>query len=139
MVGESYTLTGKEFGGSITYVFDLKGWLVSVGFNDLAEANHRWFLKAIPHNLPQVQSLREQLKGKVIIKKTPSDLSFTRFWDLYDMKASKKKECRELWDKFSDAEKVEILIYIPKYLTIKKKDNTSKMYGNTFLRSQNWK
>ena len=79
-----------------------------------------------------------EAEKQVKLKETPSDLSFKRFWDTYDVKASKRKQSMNIWDKMTDTDKILCLLYIPRYNFIKVNDNTTKMYANTFLNQKGW-
>jgi hypothetical protein len=62
--------------------------------------------------------------------------SFKDFWDLYGKKIDKEKS-EKAWNKLSQSEKEEIMIYIPEYL---KSQNDSKFirHPTTFLNNRTW-
>ncbi len=141
MEGANYILTGDEIDGSVQYVFDLNGRIMNVYYRLNNEAQHRYLVSETPVSVCELKLFYKNLveaEKQVKLKETPSDLSFKRFWDTYDVKASKRKQSMNIWDKMTDTDKILCLLYIPRYNFIKVNDNTTKMYANTFLNQKGW-
>ncbi|MPS73989.1 MAG: hypothetical protein E2590_12715 [Chryseobacterium sp.] len=68
----------------------------------------------------------------------PKDLSFEFFWKTYDYKKGKILMTQKAWQKLTDAEKIEALLYIPKLKEQKRIDNTAMPYPSTYLNGRYW-
>lgn len=142
MEGSSFVLSGENLTGVVIYKFDLNERISGIEFELEDNAQLKFFSERIPfHAVDLEQYIKQQQANgkKVSLKKTPADLSFDRFWQLYDKKASKKKQAQNIWNKMSRGDKVQCMLFIPKYSHMKQLDNTEKMYANTFLNQELWK
>lgn len=68
----------------------------------------------------------------------PKDLRFEFFWNAYGYKKGKIAQTMKLWEALTDAEKIEVLLYIPKFKESKKIDKTAMPYASTFLNQKYW-
>ena len=77
---------------------------------------------------------KEKTKNRILPKKTK--IPFNEFWDAYDKKVEKPKS-ETLWNKLSQADRVAVMAYIPRY----KESQPEKRYRKnptTFLRNRSW-
>lgn len=68
----------------------------------------------------------------------PQDLSFKTFWNLYGNKVGKMAATMKTWDKMTDADKIECLLFIPRFKNKKQVDGTAMPYPSTFLNQKYW-
>ncbi|MFX1715393.1 hypothetical protein JZ949_10065 [Riemerella anatipestifer] len=68
----------------------------------------------------------------------PKDLRFEVFWNLYGYKKGKIATTQKAWNALSEADKIEVLLYIPKFKETKKIDKTAMPYPSTFLNQKYW-
>lgn len=107
----------------------------------------RWSLDDITVVLRQAHKLRTEtdflkqmetpLEGFDFLE-MPRDLRFEVFWNAYGYKKGKIPATQKAWNTLTDAEKIEVLLYIPKFLESKKIDKTAMPYPSTFLNQKYW-
>ena len=68
----------------------------------------------------------------------PRDLRFEMFWQMYAYKKGKIVATQRAWEKLTDAEKIEALLYIPKLKEQKRIDTTAMPYPATYLNGRYW-
>lgn len=68
----------------------------------------------------------------------PRDLRFEVFWNAYGYKKGKIAQTQKLWNSLTDAEKIEVLLFIPKFKESKLIDKTAMPYASTFLNQKYW-
>ena len=68
----------------------------------------------------------------------PKDLRFEVFWNAYGYKVGKIPATQKAWNALTDAEKIEVLLFIPKFKEGKKADKTAMPYPSTFLNQKYW-
>jgi hypothetical protein len=127
---------------------------IKVQYGILSEksSTHRGVMKALTNHsvtkgLPKgLQTLigGVKVKNKAKVKYMNSDkedkqpnIPFVNFWTVYDKKRD-KDECEKKWNKLTDADRLAIMEYIPKY----KKAQPIKQYRKdpkTFLNNYSWK
>ncbi len=110
-------------------------------------SNARWTAEDITIILREVNRLKTESDFlKKMETKTPDfnylempqDLRFEVFWNQYGYKKGKIAQTQKLWQALSDAEKIEVLLYIPKFKESKKIDKTAMPYASTFLNQKYW-
>lgn len=69
--------------------------------------------------------------------RTKLNISFERFWNLYDKKVGKPKS-EVLWKKLTDVERTLVIDYIPKYKNAQP-DKSFRKNPDVFLRNKAWK
>lgn len=72
------------------------------------------------------------------IKEVPEDLSFARFWDLYDYKMGSKAKAEKAWNEATEADKIAALAAIPKYNFWLSTVTTAKLHGATFMNQRRY-
>jgi len=70
------------------------------------------------------------------VDKTKLNISFEKFWNLYDKKVSKPK-AEILWIKLTDKERQLVIDYIPKY-KLSQTDKAFRKNPDVFLRNRGW-
>lgn len=80
----------------------------------------------------------EKDKALWLFIEQPTDLSFKYFYDLYGYKKGGPLKAQELWQKLPDDEKLEVLLFIPKYKMQKQTEGTALKYPEFFLRNKPW-
>ena len=68
----------------------------------------------------------------------PTDLRFEVFWNTYGYKKGKIPATQKAWASLTEGEKVEALLYIPKFKRLKQADKTAMPYTSTFLNQKYW-
>lgn len=68
----------------------------------------------------------------------PTDLRFEVFWNTYGYKKGKIPATQKAWASLTEGEKVEALLYIPKFKRLKQADKTAMPYASTFLNQKYW-
>lgn len=107
-----YTLTSAKFTGKLVFGYS-EGFLTY--FECAAEiklANYKWFLENLPLIPSQLKKLADAIPGHMEV--VPDDLSFDAFWNAYGKKANRHR-CEPLWNKFSEADRIECLSSIKPY------------------------
>lgn len=89
--------------------------------------NESSFLKKMEEKSPDFEYLR-----------MPTDLRFEVFWNAYGYKKGKIPATQKAWNALTDGEKIEVLLYIPKFKESKKIDKTAMPYPSTFLNQKYW-
>ncbi|MCW0518318.1 hypothetical protein [Riemerella anatipestifer] len=110
-------------------------------------SNARWSEEEITIVLRHANKLRTEVS---FIKKMeekdpdfdylemPKDLRFEVFWNLYGYKKGKIATTQKAWNALTEADKIEVLLYIPKFKESKKIDKTAMPYPSTFLNQKYW-
>lgn len=78
----------------------------------------------------------ENEKVKVKENAKENNIPFADFWNLYDKKINAKKS-EEKWNKLTDAERILIMDYLPKY-KLSKPDKQYRKDPCTFLNNKSW-
>lgn len=126
MEGNSWIIGAK---GEVEISYHLDGRLAGLRFSE--DATREQILWAFDNAAMWVDKdgggdLQAYMKGlgrKVKVEEIPPDISFTRFWEAYGNKVS-KMQAEQAWQRLSRAERVRVLVAIPKY----RKFSTAKGY-----------
>ncbi|AGC39502.1 hypothetical protein JSO53_04140 [Riemerella anatipestifer] len=104
------------------------------------EEQVKWVLQStrMPFTESQMLFLCSNKKLDFDYMPMPTDLSFEFFWNLYGYKKGKIATTQKAWNALSDADKIEVLLYIPKFKETKKIDKTAMPYPSTFLNQKYW-
>lgn len=138
----TYIATHKQTELRIIFKYDDFGNLVSTeltgGKWQLEQIN--WFFKkfAMPTTINLIWALCEKKQENWEFLEKPTDLSFKAFWDFYGYKKGSIPKAQEKWKKLPDDEKVEVLLFIPKYKAEKQADGTALKYPEFFLNAKPW-
>jgi hypothetical protein len=97
-----------------------------------------WLFSRFPRTLELLEKWKVWNVPNVTIKKVEEDLSFQRFYDLYDHKISKRSRAETAWNALSRANKALAIAYLPKYEAHLRKTSQNKKYPETYLNSEAW-
>lgn len=104
----------------------------------LEESQVIWLLKWLENRVKLGELLASE-NEKIRITPIEEDLSFERFWNMYNYKVGNIKQTRKLWDALSKEERAKALVGVRKYNRwIAEKNNMEKPYGSTFLNQRRW-
>lgn len=98
-------------------------------------ASKRWGKKKVNANGMRTHSERNANRREE--KRKEENISFGEFWDLYDKKRGDKVKIKKKWLALTDAERLLVMEYIPKY----KESQPNKRYRKdpaTFLNNKSW-
>lgn len=136
MEGKKLVLKIREI--EINIVYDFDGRIKSFCFlGEYSEGQWKWCIEHLPLVFGQHRNLKEKYKG-IQIQVINEDLSFERFWNLYENKVGKKQTADSIWKSMSDKAKIEALRYIVKFKNIYKAKNWDLPLGDTYLRGRYW-
>lgn len=134
VVNHIYVLTFTELSGRVLVTYDSRGFLICEKIEadlDLRQLTYVWERISIHEcNLPNIALMS---KGKIKIDRAPDDLSFERFWTLYNYKVGKKERVMKLWNALSETDKIVCLNSIPKYNKWLSLRTTARLYAETYL------
>lgn len=132
----TYTITGTR-NGTITFKFDLQGDLVLFKYEGepLSDKQRKWLYPRIAVHENQMKAW-QAIKNFTVTKGLP-DLSFENFWKAYDNKA-KKTTAEALFNKLSDADKFNAIVFIKRYNNWLRLKGTAKALPDTYLRQKRW-
>jgi hypothetical protein len=135
-----YILTGKKSSAKIVFKYDLRGLLMAFeadGIEDEKQLKYLFWNDKFP--FPYLESMISKIEnmGAFNITKVEDDLSFDRFWEVYNCKISKKKAA-PLWNKLSKANRIKVFLHLPKYWAYLSYKKIEKAYPDTYLRNEKW-
>ncbi|NLN33853.1 MAG: hypothetical protein GX159_09715 [Flavobacteriaceae bacterium] len=134
-----YILTSQNTKGSVNYEYE-DGILCGLQVSEDAELTRKQRIKILLRTAVNEAKLNENLRlPGCILTLVPADLSFERFWKEYNNPASKKKYTESLWNQRTDAEKVQMFDFLPKYKAMKRMEGTQMVYASTYINQENWK
>lgn len=125
----------------ISFTYDDFGNLVDLELLGVwKEEQIDWVWKKFPKptKINQMWELCDKKQENWEFLEKPTDLSFKAFYDFYGNKKGGPLKAQELWKKLPDDEKVEVLLFIPKYKAQKQTDGTALKYPEFFLRAKPW-
>lgn len=107
-----YTLTSAKFTGKL--VFGYTNGLLTYFENaaQIQDTGYKWILDNFPTSPDILKKMADAIPGKMEV--VPEDLSFDAFWNTYGKKANRHR-CEPLWNKLSDADRIECLSSIKPY------------------------
>jgi hypothetical protein len=109
---KKYILTSPKFKGQITFGYDIDGHILYYNNECDNQAAIIWLKTYMPVNEMDLPKLRKQIEGT--ITEIPEDLSFDRFWNMYDHKVNRKR-AEPLFEKLSEADKMLAIMRIKHY------------------------
>lgn len=95
------------------------------------------FLAIFPILEQDLYILKKQ-HSNITITKQPQDLSFDRFWTVYNYKVGKKAKAEKLWTEMSLDERSAALIAVVKYNKWMNQKSIEKAYPETWLNQKRW-
>lgn len=134
-----YILTGKNSKAKVVFNYDLNGYLTSLtceGIELETQLKYLFWNEKFP--FPYLETLMPAVKAlskSLDIKRVEDDLSFERFWQVYDYKVSRKK-AEKLYEKLSKGQRIKIFLHLPKYENYLRAKRIEKAYPDTYLRNE---
>lgn len=134
---KKYILTSDYFIGSVTFGFNTANWLTF--FSNDAEfkedRQYKWLfdVERFPIRLEQIADLAKKIKGT--LKEVPADLSFDTFWDKYEKKINRKR-AEPMWNKLSDAERMQAIMNIKPYDCYLQRTGIGKAHPENYLKKE---
>lgn len=136
----SFLAIGKKTGLRIVFKYDLNGVLRSVEFDGIwtDELIERIKVK-IPANVQYcISEIKNQKPNSQWIFKELTELSFEAFYKSYPNKLGKKDLAKKSWDKMSEAERMDAILYLDEYIPLKRKEGTNIPYASSYLNGKYW-
>ncbi|NDC40814.1 MAG: hypothetical protein EBZ77_04560 [Chitinophagia bacterium] len=138
-----YIVTTEFFAGNITLIYNETGILLEYAINaiDLKAEWHKYLLEHISQafKVPWLEHWCRE--NGYSCRKARIDLSFERFWRMYDNQRDRKRS-EELWAKMSNTQRYYVLVNLKAYNRYcLRNEGYSKMAPDTYLRSHyvdNW-
>lgn len=141
MKTRKYVLIHNESDKKIEFDYDFLGNLTEIKF-----CGERWneketkyaLLNLVPITESAALYATERTDLKITYRKVQDDLTFKAFWNCYGKKVGKMLKAQRLWESITDAERVEIFIFLEKYNKKYIGKEEFKPYPETFLRNKMW-
>lgn len=133
-----YLIELTRFQSVIALEYDQGGLLISMSC-DWQSADEKviiFFFQHIPYTTAKLETYRKT--PNVVVKKAEVDVSFDRFWELYNNKLDKKSRVEKIWNTLSEIERLKALAFIPKYENQLFTQGITKKYPSTYLNSRIW-
>lgn len=130
----------RKTGLKITFKYDFSRILRHIEFEgDWTDELVAKILPKIPVNLDMmVSDLRLQRPTSAWKFSEVQDLSFEAFYKQYPHKIGPREKTRKAYEKLTEAEKMDAILYIPELIKMKK-DGTAYPYPSTYLNSKYWR
>ena len=141
----TYTVKSKNTKNVWEFKYDLKGNLKAFNILDgaLSETQIVWLF--VRGKFPVKETdIKENwipnLKKNFEITIGEMDLSFDAFWNEYDNKVGKRKMAENIWNRLSKAEKILVMLSIPRFKNyLKYYPAQQMMYATTYLNQEAYK
>ena len=135
-----YILSGKNSAVKAVFRYDLNGFITGFeveGITNSKQLKYLFWNNNFP--FPYTKDLIKLIidSGYFFVKIVEDDLSFERFWKLYNYKVSRKK-AEKLYAKISKANRIKIFLHLPKYDAYLQHKGIEKAYPDTYLRNEKW-
>lgn len=106
---------------------------------DVTDVFYKWFFTNAPI-LKEIEMKQFMYNAKnVKLDIVPEDLSFDRFWSMYDHKISDKKRTLKKWTSMDDTSRAKAISYISTYNRhLFENPGISKCYAETYLNREMW-
>lgn len=137
MIGNQYIVTSKATGNSVSFKYDVRGFLIAfkIEIEEFTEEEHGKMMKNVLIHEKWIE--RFQKNPKIEVKMVPADLSFNAFWDAYGdaygEKVGKKKMTENAWTKLSEVDKALALGNIKKYKFAQARRGHEMAYPSTYI------
>lgn len=135
-----YTIQFTKQNATVLLEFNQEGMLVSAELvAGLFQIEHfQRLFKMFPYTITRLQKWKEMKLPNVIIRQTEEDLSFERFYELYDNKFGKKKKSQAIWEQMANVERAKAIAFIPRYKTHLITSGQNQKYAETYLNQEPW-
>jgi len=124
-----FSLTSPAFTGEMIFGYDAEGVLKFYENNAELKTEHLiWLSRNFPFDLSDLINITK--KGTI---REITDLSFEKFWELYDYKLSKIQAIKA-WEKLNELDKLLAIEHIKRYTYyLKTNTNIAKLNAATYL------
>lgn len=135
-----YLISFPRQKASAVVEYNEKGFLINYTLEpgSFGTEHHMFFSTIFPKTFEKLQSMQEKKIQNVVITTVEDDLSFERFYELYDYKFGKKAKAKLIWDKMPDQERIKAINYIQRYKQFLMTTGTASKYPETYLNQQIW-
>lgn len=133
-----YLITSKKAEASAKLIisYNEAGVLLSVELENCTPVQAEWLLQRVP--VLQALLLQRCDHFNLNWKQVDEDLSFDRFWRVFDYKVGKKPRATRLWEAMTKIERALALVAIPKYKRFIANKNQESAYPETWLSNRMW-
>lgn len=131
-----FLMKSQSFEGTVTFGFDAEGMLKFYENNsEMNQQQSAWLFRNFPFTLQHLDEVKGKIKGKM--EEIPTDLSFNRFWNLYDHKKNKIR-CEPIWKKMKDTDRLECLMSIKSYENYLRRTGIRKLDPENYLKKKGY-
>ncbi len=135
-----YLVELTRFQASVILTFDDESKRLIVGeiqYGNMTPEVTKFLWNHFPFNVGILEHYRKMKNVKV--SEVPEDVSFERFWEVYDYKVGKKTRAERLWKALTDTERIKALKHIRIYEQwLAQHPGIEKKYPETFLSQNPW-
>lgn len=130
-----YQITSSKFNGNL--LFGLTGDVFTLIENnsDLSKEQMNWMLGVLSKG-SNLKQLAQRVSGQLSV--VPTDLSFESFWNAYNWKRNRYR-AEPLWNKMTEAERIECLLNIPQYHHWQRQNNVAMLNPDNYLKRAEYK
>lgn len=130
----------QKTGLKITFKYDLNGVLRQLEFDgDWVPELVQKIITKIPVRTEVILSdIAKQKPENAWLFAELTDLSFEAFYKRYPKKVGRKEQTEKMYNKLSEADKMEAILYISELIKLKA-DGTAFPYPATYLNQKYWK
>lgn len=136
----TFIAKNQKTGLKITFKYDLNGVLRQLEFDgDWVPELVQKIITKIPVRTEVILSdIAKQKPENAWIFAELTDLSFEAFYKRYPKKVGRKEQTEKMYNKLSEADKMEAILYISELIKLKA-DGTAFPYPATYLNQKYWK
>lgn len=109
---KKFILKSPKFEGHVIFGYDHNGDIVFYENNIANEVVVKWMKRFLPVDEKELEVFKTKIQATVT--EIQEDLTFERFWVVYDKKINRKR-AEPLYDKLNDAEKMQAIVRIKAY------------------------
>ena len=122
------------------FKYDLNGVLRALEFDgDWTQEQVQYITRKVPLNTQTILvDVANQKPDSKWIFNEVTDISFDAFYKRYPRKVGPKEETKLKWNKLSDADKMDAILYISELIKLKG-DGTAFPYPKTYLHQKYWR
>lgn len=138
----TYRVKGKKSGVVYVFKYSLKGNLKGFEFIDFELEEPKqidWFRNNFPMNIEQMKFWQNDpvFKKRFDVTIIPFDLSFTAFWEKWNLKV-KKELSEKAWNKLTEDEKIKSFLNLKPYQDHLIKTGQAKAHLVTWLNQKRY-
>lgn len=133
-----YNIEIREIPGfTVLGYLDGRVCLISFEHSNLSDLHVAKFLSRFPLHERDLEAWKRR-EPNITITKQPQDLSFERFWTVYNYKVGKKSKSEKLWNEMTLDERSAALVAVVKYNKWMNSKSIEKAYPETWLSQKRW-